>query len=171
MSDRRILTVTPNAMVARSLSENLHAWGITADTVGSGAAALSAMGQSPGKQHGYDAIIVDDSIEGMTSTEFSVRLKALPQCSNLPLILLGGIAKCLHKEGSDLDGFAACISKPARSTDLHKELGTIFSGEKRIQAVQKHQAYRLQSREAGRKLRVLIVDDNEINRKLARDTG
>jgi two-component system sensor histidine kinase/response regulator len=168
MAGLRILTVSPNAMVALSLSENLHSWGITADTVNSAEAALDAIGQVVEKQHGYDAVIVDDSIEEMTSKEFSARLKALPQSSNLPMVLLGSISKCLHAEGMGLDGFSVCISKPAKSSELYNGLGKIFLSANKINAVPESQTYQLRSREAGGKLRVLIVDDNEINRELAK---
>ena len=168
MAGLHILTVTPNARVALSLSENLHAWGITADTVSSGLAALEAMGRVADKEHGYDAVIVDDAIEEMTSKAFSARLKALPSSSNIPMILLGGISKCLHAKGKGLDGFSACISKPAKSSELYQELGHIFLREKKINAVPESKAFKLQSMETGGKLRVLIVDDNEINRKLAK---
>ena len=163
-----ILTVTPNALVALSLSETLNAWGITADTVSGGVSALEVMGQLADNQHGYDAVIVDDAIEEMSSKAFSERLKALPKFSNIPMILLGGISRCLHVEGMGLDGFSACVSKPAKSTELHLELGNIFLRDKKINAVPESKAFKLQSVETGGKLRVLIVDDNEINRRLAK---
>ena len=168
MADLRILTVTPKAMVALAISENLHAWGITADTVSNGVAALEAVGQMADKQQGYDTVIVDDSIEEMTSKEFSARLKALPHCLNTPVILLGSISRCSHAEGAGLDGFAACISKPAKSSELYKELGKIFLSAKKIIAVAEPEAFKLRPRETGGALRVLIVDDNEINRTLAK---
>jgi signal transduction histidine kinase/DNA-binding response OmpR family regulator/HPt (histidine-containing phosphotransfer) domain-containing protein len=168
MAALHILTVTPNPMVALSISANLHAWNNTANSVSSGGAAVEAMEHVADKQHGYDAVFFDDSVGDMTSKEFSARLKAIPHHSNTPIILLGSISKSLHADGMDLDGFAACISKPAKSSDIYKALSKIFMYSKKTIPAPEPQAFQLQSREGGRKLRVLIVDDNEINRKLAK---
>jgi signal transduction histidine kinase/CheY-like chemotaxis protein len=168
MVDLHILTVTPNAMVGLSISENLHAWSITANTVSSGIAALDALDQTSDKQQNYDAVIFDDSVKDMSSKEFMDRFRTLPKRLNTPVILLASISRCLHAEEIGLDGLAACISKPARSSELHKELSKIFITTNKIIAVPEPHEFRLQSRENVGKLRVLIVDDNEINRKLTK---
>lgn len=168
MAGLRLLAVTPNARVARSLSENLHASGVSVDVASSSMDALSAMGRAAEIRQGYHAIIVDDTLEEMTPHALSVRLRALPGFSTIPMILLCGISRCRHEDGAGRDGFEARISKPAKRAALIKELGKVFLGERTIQAAQERGESRLRFRETGRKLRVLIVDDNEINRKLAK---
>ena len=168
MATLRMLTVTPNAGVARSLSENLASWGIASDTVGSGKAALTMLEKIDDRKAGYAAIILDDAVKDMTSKELAHRVKTFAPLSDIPMILIGGLSTCQNAQDVRANGFVCCIRKPAKSSDLYNELSKIFLCSQRTVVDIEPQALRLQSKETGGNLRVLIVDDNEINRKLAK---
>lgn len=165
MAGLRILTVTPHEGVARSLSEICRSWGAAADAVSSDAAALSTLDHLADGHPGYDALILDDVIDGAAAKSLATHFKAVPGYLDAPVILLGSVARCLRAE--DMAGFSACISKPAKRSELQRALTKFLPGAKRIHAVPGPQATKLSPREAGRPARVLIVDDNAINRKLA----
>ena len=160
--------MTPNPLLALSLSETLHAGGITTYTAHTAADALEALKRSLGTQQNYDAIILDHSLKEMTSTEFAGHVRALPHCLQTPMILLCSISKCMPADEIRRSGFSACISQPVRSTELFKALNNALIGTDRTTAVLEPLSFQLRSGETGGKLRALIVDDNEINRKLAK---
>ncbi|CAN5321742.1 N/A [soil metagenome] len=163
----RILTVTPNAMVARSLKENLESWGISADHVDSATAGLNALDHAAATAHPYAAVILDGAVRDLPPAEFCNRRSGLARAAQTPAILLGGLSGGTGFEGpGGLDGFASVVSKPAKSSELYNELSRIFVGTKSGETGTQRQV-RLHSARDGGALHALVVDDNEINRKLA----
>lgn len=163
-----ILTVTSNAGMARSLSESLSAWGVDSELAADGKAALKVLESCTGNQLAYSAIILDQSVGDMTSQAFSDQVKAIKQLGDMPIILMTGLSSRLSETEMKMEGFSGCISKPAKSSELYNELVNIHLFPERISNIKKNKSFRLQSPETGEALRVLIVDDNEINRKLAK---
>jgi two-component system, sensor histidine kinase and response regulator len=164
----RILTVTPNTEVVRSLTENFASWGIDTDSVSSCESALASMNKVADEQQPYAAVILDQAANDMTEKDFSGRIKTLGQPADIPMILMGGLSTCLRADEIRAEGYAACISKPAKSSELYNELSKIFLFPEKEIVAEKNRTFHLQSVKSGGIARVLIVDDNEINRKLAK---
>lgn len=167
MVTQRILTVTSSAGVARSLSENLAVWGIPSDRVGDSKAALAALAEATDKQRAYTAIIFDDAVKDMTPKEFSARIKSLAGLPETPMLLLGGVSASHCPGESQLNEFASYICKPAKSSELYNKLSHIFISSKNRAADTKPQTLHMQFKKTDGKFCALIVDDNQINQKLA----
>ena len=167
MAETRILTVTPSLGVARSLTENLESWGISSGTVTNGVEAVQVLEQAARTDHAYGAVIFDSAVKDMTAVEFAGSLEACADIPHTPAILLGGLAVTAGFEVSKPQGFVSCVSKPAKSSELYNELSKIFVCTKKVVADVEPKTLQLHPKQNGERLRVLIVDDNEINRKLA----
>ena len=165
MAGRHILLATPNATVALALAENLRVLGITTDTVSSGTAALNALQHTADNQPHYDAMIYDEAIKDITAQVLPDRLSTPTLLLTTPIILLANISTCVHAR--EIQRFSACISKPAKGSELCKQLNNIFIIDKEAVKLPPCETYSLPRLEVGKQLRTLIVDDNEINRKLA----
>jgi signal transduction histidine kinase/CheY-like chemotaxis protein len=167
MAGLHILTVTPSVMVARSLAENLESWGIAADNAGSANVALDALENAADNMRPYGAVVFDNAVRDMMPNEFLERSKDLHRVGKKPIILLGGLSGGAHSGVSRSVGFSSIVSKPVRSSELYNELSRIFIGTKEVVVDAMPRRIQLQSAETGGALRALVVDDNEINRKLA----
>jgi len=168
MAETRILTVTPSLGVARSLTENLDSWGISSNTVTNGIEAMQALEQAARTHQAYGAVIFDSAVNDKTAAEFSGSMEACAEIPPTPAILLGGLAVAARFEASKPHGFVSCVSKPAKSSELYNELSKIFVCSKKVVVDAEPKKFQLHSKANGEQLRVLIVDDNEINRKLAK---
>lgn len=168
LAGQRILIVTPNERVAESLSENLELWGVASDTISSGLAALTALEASIYPQQTYAAVIIDQAINDVSLRVFLNRIKGFENPLGTPMILLTGLSACARTREIVMNGFVGCISKPAKSSELYSVLAKIFSSAEQCCEESKDQSLQWQFKETMEKLHVLVVDDNEINRKLER---
>jgi two-component system sensor histidine kinase BarA len=167
LAAQRILSVTPNAMVARSLTENFAAWGMQSDSAASGQAALRQLERAANEGQDYGAIVFDQAVKDMAPEYFAMRLKNAGM-GDTPLLLLGGLAAGTRQEEARSRGYAGVIGKPAKSSELYNELTRLFVGGRDIVAERELAPGAARLTKDGRRARVLIVDDNEINRKLAK---
>ncbi len=162
MSHLNILTVTPSSGVAEGLTENLAAWGIASQTVASGFAALSLLEKNAGTAMSFHAVIYDHVTTDTSAEKFAALIKASTMLGEIPLLLLGSLSVCglMTKH----EGYVCCINKPAKSSDLYNHLSTLFICTEKIPYHQVDNHLKLKPL-IGK--RALIVDDNNINRKLA----
>ena len=168
LAGKRILTVTPNERTAKSLSESLESWGISSDSISSEQFALKALEAASTRESAYAAVIFDKADKDMTLRTFSKHIKRIGDFHEIPMLLLAGLSTCIRSQEVRANGFAGCVSKPVKNAELYSELAKIFVCTSQYSAEYSGQSLRLQSRETSMKLHALIVDDNEINRKLER---
>ena len=166
MAKLRILSVTPNLSVSRSLAENLGAWGVAPDSVGGGKAALLALAEAQTRHRPFSAVIFDNATKDITPSEFTHHLRTNDRLADIKVILLGGLSTCLDTEKARANGFVSCVSKPAKSSELYNELSRLFVCSQKIPTELAEKVAPLVSPDSGGNLRVLIVDDNDINRML-----
>lgn len=165
---RRLLIVTPSVSVYRAFAENLARWRVKSDTSSTAEAAITHLTQTSNKMTPLAAVIFDSAIVDLTPTEFAKRVASCANTPAIPLILLGGISATARTGGWKSAGFAGFISKPAKGKDLCHELLKIFFGVQKTVATAPPKQEKLKSLRVNADPHVLIVDDNEINRRLAK---
>ncbi len=162
LSHLNILVVTPSPGVAEGLTENLAVWGIAAHIVSSGAAALSLLKQNVGTAQAFQAVIYDQVTADMLSAEFAAQVNTNTQRADTPLLLLCTLSTSQDKARQE--GYFCCINKPAKSSELFNDLCRLFDCAEKSSNSESASHLRLKPLIDKR---VLIVDDNEINRELA----
>jgi signal transduction histidine kinase/DNA-binding response OmpR family regulator len=170
LSHVRLLAVTAKTNVARSIAEYVSVYGIATHSVESGCAALVLMKEAYQKKNPFDAVILDNETRDMPPIEFSRQVQADAALNKTPLLLLGNIAGCQNSDAIKKEGFVSCISRPVKNAELFQELARLLlSGEAAtsidISSVKNGNVSNNHQRLLGK--RILIVDDNDINRKLA----
>lgn len=168
-SHLNLLVVTPSMNVARSISENLKFTGIASKIANSGFGALSLYKEADAKANAFDAVIFDHAIEDVTPFEFAGYLKVGKSTKQIPLLLLGSLSFCPTTDEMNQNGFRACFYKPLKGSELNQKLINLFVSNQTNEQVRAipaagHRAENYLKPLAGK--RVLIVDDNHINRKL-----
>lgn len=101
MEKKRILVVDDEQDLCEILLYNLRAAGFEAEAAHSGEAAWSMVHGEGVMVHGYDLIILDVMMPGMSGFELAKKLKGEPETSHLPIIFL--TAK--DTEDDTLEGF------------------------------------------------------------------
>ena len=167
ISGKRFLLVDDNRTNLDILRGYLESWGCQCDTVESGEMALTLMHAVAKVEAPFDAVILDMRMPGMDGAELGKRIKSDPQLDTTLIMLtsqgLRGDAKRMEKIG-----FKAYLTKPIRRSQLFDCLVSAMSTEqeennKKTQIVTKH----LIVDEKRKKIRILVVEDNIVNQKIA----
>ncbi|MES2942858.1 MAG: response regulator [Pseudomonadota bacterium] len=154
LQDKRVLVVDDHPVNVRVLTRQLRQWGMKVAAAESGALALDVLEQGAPP----DAVITDMHMPGMDGMELARRIRGLPECAHLPLILL---SSGFMPGGAASGPFNARLLKPARQSQLFETLARCLSIGG---ALINQQAERL---DVKKHITVLVADDNVVNLKVA----
>ena len=164
LAGRRVLIVDDNATNRRILCSMLRSQQLDPHDVASGPAALALM-QTAGSH--FDCILLDAQMPEMDGYELAHRLHAdhpdLP-----PMLMLSSGALRGDAQRCQEAGIAGFFSKPISSDELYAALQRVFDHTPAVQTPGENQLLtRHTLREAQASLKVLLVEDNLTNQKLA----
>jgi two-component system, sensor histidine kinase and response regulator len=165
--NRSVLIVDDSESARNVLVSMVHANGFLARAVSSGEEALSALAHGSQVGHPFDLVLMDWRLPGIDGIETSRRIKAHPTLSPIPAILM--ISAFESEEvisGLNDPRFDGFLVKPVTEALLMRTIASIW-GERVDGPPPEFQAVpgSLPPELTGR--RVLVVEDNEINRDLA----
>jgi PAS domain S-box-containing protein len=168
----RVLVVDDNRTNRWILEEILTHWGLRVTALASGEPALPAAAAARRAGDPYRVVLLDGNMPGMDGFEVATRMRAEHPDASLAILLLtsagrrGDAARC-----RDL-GITGYITKPVNQSDLLDALMTVLDpgrdqatadqGGARPALVTRHSL-----REDRRRLRVLLAEDNAVNRRVA----
>jgi CheY-like chemotaxis protein len=170
LSGSRILVVDDNATNRRLIELLLKDWACEALCVASAQEALDCLAAERRAARPLHAGIVDMHMPGMDGEELGRRIKADPASAGIPLLMLTSVA--FRGDGKRLTdiGFAAYLTKPVRSDHLRAALVALRAPSKN-DAHAESSVRRLVTRhtlnEDARRTRILLVEDNPANQKVA----
>jgi len=165
LQGRRVLIVDDNETNRKLLRYLTHCWGMASVEAASGSSALDllAANQAP-----FDVALIDFQMPGINGLELAQELHA--RSANLPLILLTSVGWSL--DSSDQTVLAACMTKPVRRARLQRVLQTLIGrvkeAENQIESNDSVQKPGDDPLALAQGARVLVVDDNIVNLRLAR---
>jgi signal transduction histidine kinase/DNA-binding response OmpR family regulator len=156
----KVLVVDDNATNRMIVRQTLGAWGCRTAEAAGGAIALATMDAAAGEDP-FRLVILDMQMPEMDGGEVARRLRADARFAEVPLILLSS-AEGLHAT-RDM-GFAAALAKPVRQATL---LRAILRALGERQAEPDPEVAPSSVDPIGAPLRVLLADDNKVNRMVA----
>ncbi|SEH08402.1 response regulator [Candidatus Venteria ishoeyi] len=185
LKGKRILVVDDNAANRRILFLQLQSWGIYPETVVSAQEAMDRLGSLPG----FDLAILDMQMPEVDGLTLAKNIHASAKIQNLPLILLTSLGQKADKTTAHL--FNAYLTKPVKASHLFEVLTTVLqkclistettvsSGAKHLPKVTDKQdgntkpapdtgIDKLDTDEQPHALRLLLVEDNLTNQKVAK---
>jgi PAS domain S-box-containing protein len=158
----RALIVDDNETNCLILADQLGAWGIRTDAVGSGEHALQALRQAVEVDEPYDFALLDFCMPVMDGLALADRISADSLLSGTGLVLLTS-AMDITTEQARAAGVTQSLTKPVRLSQLHAALqnlqGRAKNGGSDAQAVSQGQA--------GDRGHLLVVEDNATNQLVA----
>ena len=158
---KRALIFVENRSAATSLSKRLNAWGMQCTTCTNAVDFRAAATDSA-----YDLVLADVSSSGFDLATTSGRLAHRADGSPAPAILLTPPVQGLSElRGRGVEhGVAAVLNKPPKTTQLARNLGTLFA--KQGARFPKEVVPETTENRELPTLSILLVDDNRLNQKV-----
>ncbi len=155
---KRVLVVDDNEIARQILSEVLESLGLVAESVVSGQEALAR------DVTGYDIILMDWKMPGMTGLEASRELKARHGKATPPIIMVTNYGREEVRAQACSLGLHGFLVKPVTPSLLLDAISHALAGDS-PQLVRAASGQRPSLRFEG--VRVLLVEDNAINQQVA----
>ncbi len=163
LDGKRVLVVDDHPVNRIVLRKQMQALGMRVTAAAHATEAWERL-QAAGADEPFDAAVLDHHMPGTDGIELGRRMLADPRWRALPIVLLtsGG-----HKNDSAqarAAGFAGYLIKPARSSLLRNMLEAALAGRPPGEMLLRQRVEWSVERFYGR---VLLVEDNEVNRRVA----
>ncbi len=164
LAELRVLVVDDNETNAQILADLFIEWGMRPDAVRSGSDALDALRAAAADNDAYRLAVVDVEMPQMDGFAVAEVARSDQSIRGTPVLLLtssghrGDAARCRQL------GVAGYLPKPVAGPVLFGAVSAILgrtASEERPALVTRHTL-----RESGRSLRVLLAEDNTVNRRL-----
>ena len=156
---KRALLVDDNATNLRILKLQAQRWGMLPRACESAGAALALIESG---EH-FDVVITDMHMPDMDGVVFARKVRALR--TQLPIVLLSSVSM---RQTPDAQLFASVLTKPARQLALFDALLAALPAAQPVRRAQDSQVSQFDGSLAARMpLRILLAEDNEVNRKVA----
>lgn len=167
--EKYILVVDDNATNRRILSEYLKSWGCRFDDAAGGSEALHKMHQAISCGNPFDIVITDMLMPEMDGEMLGAAIKKDPQLNSVLLILLTSADMCDRVPSLRRIGFHDCLTKPVKYSHLFDCIAaaTGKKSDKEPKRVHQVRAQLSVTDERKQKARILLVEDNVTNQKVA----
>jgi len=180
----RVLIVDDNAVNRRVVHEQISACGMRNGSYASAEDALSAIHSAEAAGEPFDFVVADYHMPGMDGAALAAAIKGDPNLHHPAFVLLTSVSHCKYARRTDNFGIDACLVKPVRQAKLLDTLAAVWSAKRaRLGSRITDPSYPDSSTNMGRSLaalndrakgrlarggfRVLVVEDNAINQKVA----
>ena len=157
-----VLIVDDNKTNRFIFSKYLDTWNCKHQETGDGNTALQMMVDAAGEGKPFDIALLDYQMAGMDGLELAKRIKANPVIESTRLILLSSVSDIILPNQVRQKGFKSSLNKPVKLKDLYSVISMVTGNKEESSPVQK-----LRNIETSANLRILIVEDNPINVKVA----
>jgi signal transduction histidine kinase/DNA-binding response OmpR family regulator len=161
----RALVVDDNETNRLVLGHQLARWGVEVAESASGPEALRAIDRAQASGRPFEVLLLDMQMPGMDGLEVARQVRAQPRHAALQMVMLTSVALRQVAVSAKEIGIAACLTKPVRASILEETLGHTSSAarEDRRAVV----AVAAAENAAPNGIRVLVVEDNAVNQKVA----
>jgi signal transduction histidine kinase/CheY-like chemotaxis protein len=166
----RVLVVDDNATNRRILREQLAAWGATTEEVDYGPKALEALRAAKLARRPFDLVLLDYQMPDMDGEMVAKAINADPEIGGVPLVLLSSIWGVSEVAKLRNAGFAACLAKPVKQSQLFDCIAILMGTGKPQEVLAKTGILtreKLELLAEREKIRVLVAEDNVVNQKVA----
>lgn len=162
-----ILIVDDNANNRKSISSYFNGTGTKVFEAKDGASAITTILSSANTKNKISVAIIDNQMSDMSSYELANTLKTIPYAKDIKLILLTSATQKGDAELAKEYGFSSYLSKPVRRYSLLDSIAIVLEltkeDKEKDQIITKDIVKQVK---AGLKPRILLVEDNGMNRKI-----
>jgi CheY-like chemotaxis protein len=156
---KHLLVVDDNEHGRRILAALAEKWGMACTVVQNGPACLELLRTGA---H-FDLALLDMQMPDMDGIMLAREIRALPGSVSLPLILLSSIGR--NPAPDDAALFSACLTKPAKPSQVFNEIGRAL-GHDKVADAPPLPVIPLANGDIQPE-RILVAEDNPVNQKVA----
>ena len=162
---RSILVVDDNPVNREILENQLSSIGFSVVAADRGSLGLQLLERRRSEQNDFDLMVLDGLMPDMNGIDVLRKLRTMAGFERLPVVLLSSLSTDVDVEDAAELQPLARLNKPVRQSALRTIIARLISGDADIQA----RPVRPQTAGAGAMagMRVLLVEDNLVNRELA----
>jgi len=166
----QVLVVDDNATNRRILTHWLEAWGCTIELAEGAAAAMERTRQAEVEGRTFDLVLLDFQMPGVDGEQLTRELRESRAMEGVPLVMLTSMQRLRDVRRFEELGLSGHLTKPIKKDQLFECIARIKGG---LQSVGRQKSpevvteYTVQATRHGRRLRVLVVEDNPVNQKVA----
>jgi two-component system sensor histidine kinase/response regulator len=164
-----VLVVDDNDVNRRILAEQLRRWGMSPTVVASGRDAVEALTAAATAHRPFELVLLDQNMPDMDGFEVAEEIAKRPEISGPTIMMLSSSGEYGEQARCARVGIAAYLTKPVYSTALlpaiEGAIGSKPSGA--APPAPKSRAAALAMGAAGRRARILLVEDNVVNQRVA----
>jgi signal transduction histidine kinase/DNA-binding response OmpR family regulator/HPt (histidine-containing phosphotransfer) domain-containing protein len=166
---RRVLVIDDNAQAREVLSGMLQNLTFHVDEARSGPEGIELVRQAADRGEPYDATFVDWQMPGMDGIETGRRILALPNLPTPPhLVMVTAYGREEVIKQAEAASFESILIKPVTPSMLFDSVAQVLSTGKRRDTETQADTSAGLNLESIRGARVLLVEDNELNREVAK---
>jgi len=168
---RSALIVDDTDVNRRVLFEQVRAWGMRASTFASAADALRALHEASDAHAPYDLVIADYQMPGLDGADLAAAVRGDARLRDTVYVMLTSVGHAREIEGVRRGHVDACLVKPVRYERLMHALAAAWTKRRAngpdaaASVVAPAGASRAEF--AAANARVLVVEDNAVNQKVA----
>jgi len=175
LEDIKVLIVDDNETNRKIVYEQVISWGMKNGMALDGQSALEMLRRASQRGEPYDLAILDMQKPQMGGIELARKIRADPRVSSTKLVMLSSIGQRGQSEEARQAGMDAYLTKPVRQSQLYDAIATVLSTTLEEEALEKPKqespslvtSYSLNEARARSRPRILVVEDNAVNQKVA----
>ncbi|MEQ1822843.1 MAG: response regulator [Fimbriimonadaceae bacterium] len=160
----RVMIVDDNATNRFVLRRQLLDSGCITREAGSGPEALALLLEET--VNPTELVVLDFQMPGMDGLELASRIKSHPKLSGLVIVMLSSVVEAIAPEVRASLGISTFLLKPTRRAQLNAAL---YKAAAVVRPPRSQYETELQLSKDDFSKRILVVDDNEVNRKVAKE--
>ena len=160
-----VLVVDDNATNRKILVEMLRRWGCSAMATEGAHSAISVLLERSKTRQPIDLVLTDAQMPEQDGFMFIETIRRSPQLTQVPIMMLTSIGQYADVERCCSLGLAAYLTKPVRQHELKEAILRVL-GEAKVNHG-RHQLVTKQTVDDAPLSRVLLVEDNAVNQKVA----
>ena len=160
----RVLVVDDNATNRRILEEMLASWRMKPTAVSDAEAAIDALNDALTMGERFDVMVSDCQMPDVDGFMLATRIKHDRRLAQTPIVMLTSVGQANDTARFRKIGIEAYLTKPVKHSDLLDALATLFGVSTRLSG--EADATPQSALAPRRPLKVLVAEDNVVNRKL-----
>ena len=164
----QVLVVDDNSTNRRILQGMLARWEMRSSSSQDGEDALRKLAEAQKAGAPFALILMDMHMPNMDGFELIERIRQSPHSSTATIMMLTSAGHRGDAERCKELGVSAYLLKPIRQSELREAIARVLGAREQKGAIPLITRYSLQdAREPSASLRVLLVEDNRVNQRLA----
>jgi len=161
-----VLVVDDNVTNCRILEQVLSSWGMRSTIVNDGKAAIAAMQLALDDGVPFPLVLLDAQMPGMDGFGVVEEIRSQPGLAGSAIMMLSSCDRHNPVRCREL-GIKIYLTKPIRQAQLFEAIQITLGSAARVAPPANREGTTLRPPPTRRSLKILVVEDNAVNRKLA----